>query len=97
MSLAADLDGLSILVTRAIHQSDTLCTLIERHSGDAVRCPVTVIEPPSEHRNLERDLAAVGHANIVIFVSPSLFAELRTIRRKGPKCTVRVHGADLPR
>ena len=71
MSLAADLDGLSILVTRAIHQSDTLCTLIERHSGDAVRCPVTVIEPPSEHRNLERDLAAVGLANIVIFVSPN--------------------------
>ena len=72
--MATDLGGLSILVTRAVHQADTLCALIEEQSGDAVRFPVTVIESPVDQKVLERAVATVELADIVIFVSPNAVA-----------------------
>ena len=57
--MTTDLGGLSILVTRAVHQADTLCALIEEQSGDAVRFPVTVIESPVDQKVLERAVATV--------------------------------------
>ena len=41
----ASLSGLRVLVTRPAHQADTLCRLIERAGGEAMRLPLLSIEP----------------------------------------------------
>ena len=41
----ADRAQLSVVVTRAVHQADELCRLIEKASAEAIRFPVTKIEP----------------------------------------------------
>ena len=45
----ADLMPLSVVVTRAVHQADELCSLIEKAGAEAIRFPVTKIEPIDEH------------------------------------------------
>ncbi len=45
MSADAPLAGLRVLVTRPAHQADTLCKLIEKAGGEAIRLPLLSIEP----------------------------------------------------
>ena len=68
----ADLKGVSVVVTRAAHQADELCSLIEAAGGRPVRFPVTRIESVAES---DPDIRAVaphlGRMDIVIFISPN--------------------------
>ena len=45
MSESESLAGLRVLVTRPAHQADTLCRLIEKAGGEALRLPLLSIEP----------------------------------------------------
>ena len=68
----ADLAGMSVVVTRAAHQADELCELIGKAGGEAIRFPVTKIEPVDDHDSaLAPGLAQLDQIDIAIFVSPN--------------------------
>ena len=68
----ADLAGMSVVVTRAAHQADELCELIEKAGGEAIRFPVTKIEPVDDHdAALAPGLDQLDQVDIAIFVSPN--------------------------
>ncbi len=62
-----DLSNIGILVTRATHQAEPLCNLIEAHGGRAIRFPVLEIQPlkPASLTTLIND------SDIIIFISPN--------------------------
>ncbi|MBT3265045.1 MAG: uroporphyrinogen-III synthase [Acidiferrobacteraceae bacterium] len=67
-----DLDGVSVVVTRAPHQSRELCDLIEVAGGEAVCFPVTKIEPlPDNDTAVIEGLKKLSQADMTIFVSPN--------------------------
>ncbi len=67
-----DLTGVSVVVTRAPHQSAELCDLIEDAGGEAIRFPVTKIEPLSdEDPDVTHGLDQLSQTDIAIFVSPN--------------------------
>ena len=67
-----DLDGVSVVVTRAPHQSRELCDLIEVAGGEAVRFPVTKIEPlPDNDTAVIEGLKKLSQTDMTIFVSPN--------------------------
>jgi len=67
-----DLDGVSVVVTRAPHQSRELCDLIEVAGGEAVRFPVTQITPLSDNDTaVIEGLKKLSQADMTIFVSPN--------------------------
>ena len=45
---SGDLHSLGVLVTRPAHQADSLCRLIERYGGVAIRCPALLISEPQD-------------------------------------------------
>ena len=65
--MSCDLSGTGVLVTRAAHQAEPLCKLIEAQGGRAVRFPVLEIEP-LKPADLKQD---IKHSDIVIFISPN--------------------------
>ena len=67
----ADLMPLSVVVTRAVHQADELCRLIEKAGAEAIRFPVTKIEPVDDDPALAQGLDALDQIEIAIFVSPN--------------------------
>jgi len=68
----ADLMPLSVVVTRAVHQADELCSLIEKAGAEAIRFPVTKIEPIDDYDPvLVQGLDALDQIEIAIFVSPN--------------------------
>ena len=70
---SGDLHSLGVLVTRPAHQADSLCRLIERYGGVAIRCPALLISEPQDwppalaifDRLAEVDLAVFTSANAV--------------------------------
>ena len=67
-----DLDGVSVVVTRAPHQSRELCDQIVSAGGEAVCFPVTKIEPlPDNDTTVIEGLNKLNQADVAIFVSPN--------------------------
>ena len=67
-----DLDGVSVVVTRAPHQSRELCDQIVNAGGEAVCFPVTKIEPlPDNDTTVIEGLQKLNQTNMTIFVSPN--------------------------
>ena len=62
-----NLSGTGVLVTRAAHQAEPLCDLIEAHGGKAVRFPVLEIRPLQPAALPE----SVSSSDIIIFISPN--------------------------
>ena len=67
----ADRAQLSVVVTRAVHQADELCRLIEKAGAEAIRFPVTKIDPVDDGPVLAQGLDALDQIEIAIFVSPN--------------------------
>jgi uroporphyrinogen-III synthase len=63
------LKGLSVLVTRPEHQADPLCQLIERHGGQAIRCPTLVIREPRDWAPALAILDQLARRDLAIFTS----------------------------
>src|SRR5690606_12088638 len=59
------LTGLSVLVTRPRHQAESLCVLIERMGGKAIRFPTIDIEPQTEAPAEPCDLVIFASTNAV--------------------------------
>ncbi len=78
----SSLQGARVLVTRAVHQADNLCRLIEARGGEAVRFPVMRIAPSADQdavavtrrRLADYDLAIFVSANAVRMSVEHLFA-----------------------
>ena len=67
-----DLDGVSVVVTRAPHQSRELCDQIMNAGGEAVCFPVTKIESlPDNDTAVIEGLKKLNQADVTIFVSPN--------------------------
>lgn len=65
----ADLDGLTIVVTRPVHQADGICHLIEAEGGTALRFPVIDIQPPADSVTLNSLIHNLDRYHLAIFVS----------------------------
>ena len=66
------LDGVSVVVTRAPHQSRELCDQIANAGGEAVCFPVTQITPLSDNDTaVIEGLQKLSQADVTIFVSPN--------------------------
>jgi len=64
-----NLDGLSVLVTRPVHQADKLCALIEAAHGRPIRFPALEILGPADKVAARDALAAARRCDLLIFVS----------------------------
>jgi uroporphyrinogen-III synthase len=64
-----DLKGAGILVTRAVHQAESLARLIEERHGRAVRFPAIEIQPGRDSELAQKRLQASW--DWMIFVSPN--------------------------
>jgi uroporphyrinogen-III synthase len=76
MSAAGALAGLRVLVTRPAHQSDTLCRLIEKGGGEAMRLPLLSIEPVTPAL-VRRQLDVARGFDWWIFTSPNAVQSAR--------------------
>lgn len=75
------LQGVRVLVTRASHQADNLCRLIEARGGVALRFPVLRIVPPAEQHTLASMGRHLADYDLAIFVSTNAV-------RMGVKCVL---------
>jgi uroporphyrinogen-III synthase len=66
-----DLGGAGVLVTRAAHQAEPLCRLIESRGGRPVRFPAMEILGPRDPAEARHRLAALDHYDVLVFVSPN--------------------------
>jgi len=64
-----DLDGLTIVVTRPVHQAEGFCRLIEAEGAAALRFPVIDIQPPLDTIALAARLQRLDEYQLAIFVS----------------------------
>lgn len=64
-----NLDGLSVLVTRPVHQADRLCALIEAAHGRPIRFPTLEILGPADKAATRDALVAARRCDLLIFVS----------------------------
>ena len=64
-----NLDGLSVLVTRPVHQADKLCALIEAAHGRPIRFPALEILGPVDKVAARDALTAARWCDLLIFVS----------------------------
>lgn len=79
-----ELSGLTILVTRPVHQAEPLCRLIEVAGGEPLRLPMLAIHDNSDDPALRQRLAHLSDYQIAIFVSPNAVTfGLDAIRRCG--------------
>jgi uroporphyrinogen-III synthase len=67
----ASLNGAGVLVTRAAHQAEPLCALIEAHGGRAIRLPALEIEGPADPAGVAALLDRLPEFQIAIFISPN--------------------------
>jgi len=65
------LDGVTVLVTRPLHQAENLCSLIESHGGKVQRFPVLEITGPRDKAKLKGILRQLKEYDITIFISPN--------------------------
>ncbi len=70
MAIAQErLTGLTVLVTRPVHQADRLCALIETEGGTALRFPTLAIRPPTDPAAAAARLARLADYDLAIFTS----------------------------
>lgn len=96
------LKGFSVLVTRPAHQAESLCQLIESHSGRAIRFPVIEIGPVDEQAGkqaLQAQLASLADCEMAIFISPNAVSQTKAIlAAEFPKqCQIAVVGQGTAR
>lgn len=65
------LDGLSVMVTRPVHQAEPLCRLITAAGGTPVRFPVLEILDPTDSVALCATIDRLAQFDMVIFISPN--------------------------
>ena len=65
--MSCDLSAIGVLVTRASHQAEPLCQLIEACGGTPIKLPAVEIQatPPRDFKQV------IDHSDIVIFISPN--------------------------
>ncbi len=63
------LKGKKILVTRPREQAETLCKLIEKEGGNAIRLPVIGIKPVPDEAIMRENLSCIANYDIGIFIS----------------------------
>lgn len=89
-----ELNGMSVVVTRAAHQAEELCTMIEAAGGRAIRLPVSKIEAVDDRDDLLIEgLKQLGGASIAIFISQNAVdfgLALLSRRQQGfpPECKI---------
>lgn len=71
MPKAEPLAGVTVLVTRPVHQAQRLSTLIESAGGTSWRFPVLDIAGPRDPDKVRRTLAQLAAFDMVIFISPN--------------------------
>lgn len=77
------LTGIGILVTRAIDQAESLCKLIEKNGGRAIRYPVIEIVPIELHSSIDSIFEQLGSYDMAIFISANaVHHALRAVRTK---------------
>ena len=69
--MAKSLDGLTVLVTRPVHQAEKLCTLIENQGGHVLRFPVIEITEPRDTAKLNNTIQHLSQFDIAVFISPN--------------------------
>ncbi|WP_455200806.1 uroporphyrinogen-III synthase [Kaarinaea lacus] len=67
--MAKTLDGLTVLVTRPVHQAEKLCSLIESQGGNVLRFPVIEITEPRDTARLSNVLQRLNQFDIAVFIS----------------------------
>ena len=65
----SELSGVTVVVTRPVHQAEKLCQLIEAAGGKALRFPVIDIRPPENPQQCQAQLARLAEYDLAIFVS----------------------------
>ncbi len=63
------LSGVTVVVTRPVHQAEKLCRLIEAAGGKVLRFPVIDIRPPEDVQQCQAQLARLADYDLAIFVS----------------------------
>ena len=69
--MADGLAGISVVVTRPVHQAEGLCDLITANGGEVIRFPVLEITDPQKQLNSTRVRSKLAAADLVIFISPN--------------------------
>ena len=64
-----ELSGLTLVVTRPVHQAEILCQSITESGGDVVRFPVIEIVSSSNSKRFRNLLARLNEFDIAIFIS----------------------------
>ncbi|MCP4285504.1 MAG: uroporphyrinogen-III synthase [Gammaproteobacteria bacterium] len=64
-----NLEGVGVLVTRAVHQAAGLCKLIDELQGRPIRLPAVEICAPAQTEALSEQLAQTKTCDIAIFIS----------------------------
>lgn len=65
------LAGAGVLVTRAEHQADKLCHLIEQAGGRPVRFPALAIRQTADRQAIDRLKSRLDSYHLAVFVSPN--------------------------
>ena len=84
------LAGAGILVTRAAHQADNLCRLIEQSGGRALRFPALEIVGPADPLRTREQLAQIARYDLAVFVSPNAVVHGMRLLPQGLPQTLRV-------
>ncbi|MDH5786203.1 MAG: uroporphyrinogen-III synthase [Chromatiales bacterium] len=66
-----ELTGRTILVTRPVHQAESLCRLIEAAGGTPLRLPALEIHDNTDTTECRERLGHTGDYQIIIFISPN--------------------------
>jgi len=64
-----ELSGVTVVVTRPVHQAEKLCRLIEAADGKALRFPVIDIRPPENPQQCQVQLDRLADYDLAIFIS----------------------------
>lgn len=67
----APLAGLTVLVTRAAHQAEPLCALLEREGARPLRMPAIDIGPPRDPAAVQAFASRADDYAFAVFVSPN--------------------------
>lgn len=91
-----DLKDLCFLVTRPEPQGRELCGEITSRGGSAVSFPVIAFSPPPDHSAYLQCIAALGHQDWLIFISPqSVYSTTEAMTKAWPRLPERVNIAAI--
>ncbi|BCB28591.1 uroporphyrinogen-III synthase [Sulfurimicrobium lacus] len=81
MAEKSPLQGMSIVVTRPIHQAQNLIKLIAAAGGEAILFPVLEILDTADLRPLNALIARLDSFDVAIFISPNAVSKAMTLIR----------------